>query len=65
MVVYSLLCKMLPDREGKIRLRLHHQLFNTEEEAAAVLVNFRRQNLPFTSTIVSFTIPDTLSEYIE
>lgn len=64
MIVYSLVCKMLPNRDGEVKLRMDHRIFLTEEEATEASMSVIRQNLPFRAHVVSFTMDEELIKYL-
>lgn len=47
MIKWTVICQMLPDRDGKRKLRMHSELWDKEQDALDYQTTARHQNLPF------------------
>lgn len=60
-MIYALFVQLLPRKAGeeltRDRLVMHHETFDTEQEAENEQRKLRGQNLPFRTWIVSFEDP--------
>lgn len=56
-MIYALLCEMLPNTEGIVKVVMHRTTFTTQAEADKEQRQLRRQNLPFRAWVVAFEDP--------